>query len=136
MALTIQDAIDTVFLDTAHYDVQFTFPSGYESLNTLVVHNAGGLVPFTYVEGHLKTPEYTIEVYVTAKQDKLLQDLYTNTMHPGYIDQRYPISIAWGHTDKQYTHQYKCYLASYVPPEAVDYSSANILSAVLTLRVI
>lgn len=138
MGLSIQDAIDTVFLDTAHYDVELKFTSGFEGgLNNLVVRNAGNLTPFTYVDGELKTPEYDIEVYVTAKQDKLLRELYLLTMHPGYVDQRYPIYISWGSiTDTTYTSTVKCYLSSYAPPESVDFTSADILNAKFTLRAI
>lgn len=138
MALSIQDSIDTVFLDTVHYDVVLRFPKGYAGgLDSIVVHNVSDLTPFTYVDGELKTPVFTIETYVTAKQDKLLQALYSNTMHPGYVDLRYPVRISWGNiSSADYSNTFECYLSSYKPPESVDFESTNILSAEFTLRAI
>lgn len=138
MPLTIQEAIETQFLDTAHYDVVLEFTSGYEGvLNSLAVHNARDLIPFTYVKGELKTPEYTMDVYVTEEQDRFLQALYEATMHPGFVDQRYPVYVSWGIvSNTQYMHTVKCYLSEYTPPDSVDFKSAEILSATLVLRAI
>lgn len=137
MGITVQEAIDTVYMDTAHYDVVLSFPSGYEDLNNLAVYSAKNLVPFTVVNGKLETQEFTIEAYVTAKHDRLLQALYLSTVHTRYIDQRYPVMVYWGNTsDVQYTNQVECYLANYTPPESVDFKNSEILNATLVLRAI
>lgn len=137
MGLSIQDSIDTAYIDTAHYNVSLEFSIGFEILDRLTIHNASNLMPFTYVDGDLKTPEYTIETYVTAMQDRQLQQLYAITMHPGYVDLRYPVLVSWGHPiDEQYIHQVKCYLSSYTPPDSVNFSNAEMLSSTLVLRAI
>lgn len=124
-------------MDTAHFDVELRFHGGYEMLNKLVVHNASDLIPFTYVDGELKTPEFKVEVYATSAQDRELQRLYSVTKHPRYVDLRYPISVSWGRIgDTRYTQSFDCYLAEYTPPDSIDYSTASILSATLVLRAI
>lgn len=130
--LTVQSAIDTTFLDTAHFDAECSFPGGYEELNRLVITHVDGLCPFMVVEGKLKTQECTVEAHVTLQQEVLLRGLYTATVHPGYVDLRYPVTLTWGHYDRP--TQVKCYLARYVAPEDVNYASAELLSVKLTLR--
>lgn len=134
MALSVQEAIDTTYLDTAHYDTECVFPRGFETLNNIVIKETGGLVPFIIVDGALKTQEFTITAIVTNEQENLLRQLYRLTVRPGYIDQRYPIRFTWGHPDKK--TQMECYLAKYTPPESVNYSQADILDVDLTLRAI
>ena len=132
--LTVQSAIDTTFLDTAHFDAECAFPRGFEELNKLAITNVGGLRPFIINDGNLKTQEFTVEAILTLQQEVLLHNLYTATIHPGYVDLRYPITFSWGHPDSP--NQIKCYLANYEPPDSVDYSNAEILDVKLTLRAI
>lgn len=144
VGLKVTDLMDTVFYDTAHFDVQLHFNGGYEALDKIAINNAQDLIPFTFVKGELTTPEYTVEAYVTPAQDKLLKALYSATMHPKYVDQRYPIEIAWGYIkngdssqmDGQFSNLAKCYLSEYTPPSDIDYSDAKIFSVSLVLRVI
>lgn len=134
--LSVQQAIDTTFLDTAHFDAECKFPRGFDELNRLAISDVGGLRPFLISDGELKTPEFTVEAYVTLKQHKLLQNLYLATVHPGYIDERLPVVLVWGDPlDKEHP-QVACYLAEYEPPESVSYKDAEILSVKLTLRAI
>lgn len=132
--LTVQDAIDTTFLDTAHFDAECAFPRGFEDLNKLAIINVSGLRPFIMANGGLKTPEFTVEAYVSLKQHKLLQDLYMATVHPGYIDERLPVVLMWGDPSDSTHPEVACYLSDYQPPEIIDYTSANVLSVKLVLR--
>lgn len=132
--LTVQSAIDTTFLDTAHYDAECSFPGGYEELNKLAITEISGLNPFIIDDGTLKTQEFTVEAHVTQRQESLLRSLYTSTVHVNYIDERYPITFMWGHPDMP--TQMKCYLSNYEAPESVSYVDAKILSVKLTLRAI
>lgn len=132
MPLSVQSAIDTTFLDNAHYDVSLKFPSGYEPLDGMPVAEADGLVPFVIVDGELKTQTFSITCYVTERQEALLRSLYTNTVHTAYIDQRYPISVSWGHGSATVTKS--CYISAYEPPTKVDYSKADILGVSFSLR--
>lgn len=135
MPLLIEDSIDTTFLDTAHYDIRCQFPrNGFESLDKIVIKEAGGLVPFVYTGDELKTQEFMVTAIVTHEQDGLLRELFKFTVHPGYIDERYPIHVTWGHRNVPVSKD--CYLASYKTPESINYSSAEILTVELTLRVI
>lgn len=134
--LTVQQAIDTTFLDTAHFDAECRFPRGFDGLDRLAISKADGLRPFILSDGKLKTPEFTVEAYVTLKQHKLLQALYEATVHPGYIDERFPILLQWGDPSDKDHPQRECYLADYTPPESVSYKEAEILSVKLTLRAI
>lgn len=132
MPLSVQSAIDTTFLDNAHYDVSLKFPSGFAELDGMPVAEADGLVPFVVVNGELKTQSFSFSCYVTERQEALLRVLYTNTVHTAYIDQRYPISVSWGHGSATVTKS--CYIAEYEPPTKVDYSKADILGVSLSLR--
>lgn len=134
MPLTLQSSIDTTFMDSAHFDVTLSFPRGFELLDSLAIHNVEGLVPFTYVDGALKTPEYSLDAYATVQQEKLLRDLYSRTVHPGYIDETYPIRVSWGHEDN--VTQAECYLSTCKVPGGLDFSRAELLSVSFTLRVI
>lgn len=132
--LTVQSAIDTTYLDTAHYDAECAFPNGFEELNKLAITQVGGLRPFVIADGQLKTQEFTVESIVTLRQELLLRALYEATIHPGYTDLRFPIVFMYGHRDSPM--QIKCYLSEYDAPESVDYKSADILNVKLTLRAI
>lgn len=132
MPLSVQSAIDTTFLDTAHFDVSLKFPSGYELLDGMPVSGADGLVPFIIVDGTLKTQTFGITCYVTESQEALLRALYASTVHTSYIDQRYPISVSWGHGSATVTKS--CYMSSYEPPSKVNYSQASILEVSFSFR--
>lgn len=140
--LTVQSAIDTTFLDTMHYDAECQFPRGFDKLDRLAITSVGGLRPFVMKEGKLQTPEFTVEAVVTIEQELMLRDLYAATIHPGYVDLRYPITFMWGNSARRTDHtpdnstQIKCYLSEYEPPDSVDYKSAEILEVKLTLRAI
>lgn len=148
MSFNLTDTLTTTFLDTTRFEVTLSFPKGYNNCDTIVVHSAEGLTPFTYIDGELKTFEATVSAYVTPTQNKYLEKLYKDTMHPGYVDQRYPISLSWGlpeslysiedSTKAKFKDEYvttkACYLSNYVPPTSIDYGSAEILSVELTLR--
>lgn len=132
MPLSVQSAIDTTFLDNAHYDVSLKFPPGFAELDGMPVAEADGLVPFVVVNGELKTQSFSFSCYVTERQEALLRVLYTHTVHTAYIDQRYPISVSWGHGSATVTKS--CYIAEYEPPTKVDYSKADILGVSFSLR--
>lgn len=134
MPLTVESAYKTEFLDTAHYDVVLDFSGihGFTELNDIVVADADGLVPFVIVDGELKTQTFSFTCYVTERQEALLRSLYTNTVHTAYIDQRYPISVSWGHGSAPVTKS--CYISAYEPPIKVDYSKADILGVSFSLR--
>lgn len=145
MSFKLHDTITTTFLDTVRHEVKLSFPSNYRVCDSIVVHLANNLTPFTYVDGELQTFEATISAYVTLEQNKYLEKLYEATMHPGYVDQRYPINLMWGVPESMYEASgtdglsdyrttKKCYLCNYVPPTNVDYSSSDILSVELSLR--
>lgn len=135
MPLTVESAYKTEFLDTAHYDVVLDFSGipGFNELKDIVVVDADGLVPFIIVDGELKTQTFSFTCYVTERQEALLRTLYTNTVHTAYIDQRYPISVSWGHGSASVT-PLSCYMSAYVPPTKVDYSKADILGVSFSLR--
>ncbi len=135
MALTVMEAVDTTYLDTAHYDVTLKFPTGYEILNDVTVKEASGLIPFVYTGDALKTQEFRLTCIVTNEQEALLRNLYVTTNHPGYTDLRYPIWITWGHPENGIPYK-ECYLAEYEPPDSVNYTSADILDVTMVLRVI
>jgi len=129
----ITDSIKTEYLDNAHYDIGCAFPpAGYGKLDDIIITDGSGLVPYVLKDGELKTQEFQLTCIVTAEQDKLLQKLYAATMHPGYVDERYPVRVSWGHESAR-IHK-ACYLKAYNPPESVDYASPAILQATLTLR--
>lgn len=131
--MLITDSIKTEYLDNAHYDIECAFsPASYEKLNAITIVSGSGLVPYVLSNGELKTQEFQLTCIVTAEQDKLLQKLYAATMHPGYVDERYPIRISWGHVSARIRKS--CYLKAYNPPESVDYASPALLQATLTLR--
>lgn len=134
MALSVQEAIDTTYLDTAHYNVTCEFTGGFEELNRIVIKEASNLVPFYVVDGALKTPEITIKAIVTARQEYLLRRLYLSTVHNKYIDQRYPIHVSWGYP--KLDNYGDCYLSKYTPPDSVNYTNAEILEVEFNLRVI
>lgn len=133
--LTIRSAIDTTYLDTSHFDVECSFPKpAFEDLDKLTISDVDGLRPFIMDGGQLKTQEITVSAHVSNRQELLLRTLYTLTVHPGYIDLRYPVIVTWGHKDNPV--QLQCYLSNYVPPDSVNYKDAEILSVKLTLRAI
>ena len=130
--MLISDSIKTEFLDNAHYDIECAFSGEYAKLNDIVVVSGDGLSPFVLEGGNLKTQEFPLTCIVTAEWDQLLQKLYAATMHPGYVDQRYPVQLSWGH--KSARHHKACYLKAYKPPTQVSFRDASILEVTLVLR--
>lgn len=130
--MKITDSIKNEFLDNAHYDIECAFLGEYAKLDGIVIAGGSGLIPFVLRDGELKTQEFVLTCIVTAEQDKLLQKLYSNTMHPGYVDQRYPVSVSWGHISAR--HSRSCYLKAYNPPDQLNFRDASILEVTLTLR--
>lgn len=130
--MLITDSIESEYLDNAHYDIVCAFPRAYAGLDSIVITGGSGLTPSIIADGELKTPEFSLTCIVTATQDRMLQELYEATVHPGYVDMRYPVGVTWGPP----THRLRreCYLKSYVPPDRVEYRSASILEVTLTLR--
>lgn len=130
--MLITDSIENEYLDNAHYDIGCAFPKAYAKLDTIVISGGSGLNPFVLTSEGLRTQEFTLTCIVTSEQDQLLQKLYAATMHPGYVDERYPIEISWGHPSAR--AKKSCYLKAYTPPGQVSYGSAAILEVTLTLR--
>ena len=130
--MKITDSIKTEFLDNAHYDIGCAFPGEYAKLNDIAIVSGSGLTPFVLKDGELRTQEFTLSCIVTAEQDELLQKLYGSTMHPGYVDQRFPVRVSWGHASAK--HMRECYLKAYNPPSQVDFRNASILEVTLVLR--
>lgn len=130
--MKITDSIQNEFLDNAHYDIECAFLGEYAKLDSIVITGGSGLSPFVLKDGDLKTQEYSLSCIVTTEQDKLLQKLYGATMHPGYVDQRYPVRVSWGHVSAR--HIKECYLKAYNPPEQINFRDASILEVTLVLR--
>ncbi len=130
--MLIADSLQTEFLDNAHYDIECAFFGEYAKLNGLVISGGSGFTPFVLKDGSLKTQEFTLTCIVTAEQDELLQKLYNSTMHPGYVDLRYPVHVSWGHVSARHTKA--CYLKAYDPPSQISFRDASILEVTLVLR--
>lgn len=130
--MLIADSVKSEFLDNAHYDIECAFFGEYAKLNGLVIESGAGFTPFVLKDGSLKTQEFTLTCIVTAEQDSLLQKLYAATVHPAYIDQRYPVQVSWGHISAR--HSKSCYLKVYDPPSQFSFSDASILKVTLVLR--
>lgn len=130
--MLITDSIENEYLDNAHYDIVCAFPRAYAGLDAIAVTSGSGFTPSIITDGELKTPEFSLTCIVTAAQDRLLQELYEATVHPGYVDLRYPVEVSWGPVGYRLTR--KCYLKSYTPPDRVEYRQASILEVTLTLR--
>lgn len=135
MALLVDSLIQTTFMDVAHYDVVCDFPNGYKDLNSIVITDASGLRPFIISDGKLQTQVISIDAYATPSQDTALRSLYRATVHPNYIDQRYPVRVTWGHTGEKKTTLI-CYLSDFMSPEKVNYTKADLLPTTLILRAI
>lgn len=154
MAKNILDTvIGTQYLDNGNYDVYIKLPDSFDGgPGSLLVESIGGANAFLVQAGNMKTPELTITAHVTKKQDSLLRHLYAATVHPGYIDQRYPIRVEWGDVsagefampasdtdgllDSQGHDTHEFYLAAYTPPENVNFQAANLLPVSMVLRLI
>lgn len=133
--MLLEDSWNNEYLDNAHYDIAVrVIPRDYAKLDDIVVTSASGLNPFVLADGNLKTQEFTLTCIVTAEQDQLLQKLYGATVHPAFIDLRYPVEVSWG--PAQAKIQRTCYLKAYAPPSQVHYDNPSILEVTLTLRVI
>lgn len=130
--MLIADSVKREFLDNAHYDIGCAFLGEYAKLNDIVITGGSGFNPFVFSEGELKTQQFTLTCIVTAEQDGLLQKLYAATMHPGYVDQRFPVQVSWGHISAR--HHRSCYLKSYAPPSQISFRDASILEVTLVLR--
>ena len=149
----LESVIETQYLDNGNYDVFVKIPAPYDGgPNSLLVESINGANAFLIENGQMHTPELTITAHVTKKQDSLLRHLYAATVHPGYIDQRYPIRVEWGDVSKMPFARpavdadgllnsagldaYEFYLASYTPPSSVTFSSAAMLPVSMVLRLI
>lgn len=149
----LEEVIATQYLDTGNYDVFIKLPDPYDAgPGSLLVSNMSGANAFLIQDGAMKTPELSIQAHVTKKQDSLLRHLYAATVHPGYIDQRYPIRVEWGDVSRNKfalpafkddglldvagMNAYEFYLASYIPPDNVDFTAANLLPVSMVLRLI
>lgn len=149
----LESVIGTQYLDNGNYDVFVKLPAPYDGgPNSLLVFEVSGANAFLINNGQMQTPELTISAYVTKQQDALLRHLYAATVHPGYIDQRYPITVEWGDVsnspfarpaanvdgllDEAGMDAYSFYLASYTPPDNVSFTSGSLLSVSMVLRLI
>ena len=149
----LESVIETQYLDNGNFDVFIKLPDPYDGgPASLLVDNVTGLNAFLVDGNTMRTPEVTVTAYVTKKQDSLLRQLYTATVHPGYIDQRYPIRLEWGDVSKKEfarpasdadgllddtgMEAHEFYLASYKPPEQVQFDRGNMHSVSLVLRMI
>ena len=149
----LESVIGTQYLDNGNFDVSLRLPDPFDGgPGSLLISGIHGANAFLVGENGMKTPEITITAHVTKKQDSLLRHLYIATVHPGYIDQRYPIHVAWGDVSKMPfarpasdadgllndagVDAHNFYLASYTPPESVDFGSGVMLPVSLVLRLI
>lgn len=149
----LESVIETQYLDNGNFDVFIKLPASYDGgPASLLVENVNGLNAFLVDGDSMRTPEITVSAYVTKKQDSLLRHLYTATVHPGYIDQRYPIRLEWGDTSKMEFARpaadvdgllddtgmegHEFYLASYKPIEQVTFDRGNMHPVSLVLRMI
>lgn len=149
----LESVIETQYLDNGNFDVFIKLPDSYDGgPASLLVDNVSGLNAFLVDGNTMRTPEVTVTAYVTKKQDSLLRHLYAATVHPGYIDQRYPIRLEWGDVSKREfarsssdtdgllddtgMEAHEFYLASYKPPEQVQFDRGNMHSVSLVLRMI
>ena len=66
--LSIQSAIDTTFLDTAHFDAECEFPRGFDELNKLAISTVGGLRPFI-LEGVCRKITFAALVFYKCRPD-------------------------------------------------------------------
>lgn len=149
----LESVIETQYLDNGNYDVFVKIPDPYDGgPNSLLVESINGANAFLMENGQMRTPELTITAHVTKKQDSLLRQLYAATVHPGYIDERFPIKVEWGDVsqspfakpatdtdgllDASGLDSHDFYLASYTPPSNVSFSSATMLPVSMVLRLI
>ena len=149
----LESVIETQYLDNGNFDVFVKLPAPYDGgPNSLLVESINGANAFLMENGQMHTPEITISAHVTKKQDSLLRHLYAATVHPAYIDQRYPIKVEWGDVsampfanpaadvdgllDDSGLDSHDFYLAAYTPPNSVNFASATMLPVSLVLRLI
>lgn len=149
----LESVIETQYLDNGNFDVFVKLPAPYDGgPNSLLIESINGANAFLIEGGQMRTPEITITAHVTKKQDSLLRHLYAATVHPSYIDQRYPIKVEWGDTSSapyaspasdadgllgdSGLDAYLFYLASYTPPSNVSFGAATMLPVSMVLRLI
>lgn len=149
----LESVIGTQYLDNGNFDVSLGLPDSFDGgPGSLLISGIYGATAFLVGNNGMKTPEITISAHVTKKQDSLLRHLYIATVHPGYIDERYPIRVEWGDVSKMPfakpasdadgllndagVDAYDFYLASYIPPESVEFVSGVMLPVSLVLRLI
>lgn len=149
----LETVVAAQYLDNGNFDVFVRLPDPYDGgPGSLLISGIDGANAFLVGANGIRTPEITITAHITKKQDSLLRQLYVATVHPSYIDQRYPIHVEWGDVSKgQFArpetdddgllndsgvNAYDFYLASYTPPTNVDFGSASLLPVSLGLRLI
>lgn len=149
----LESVIATQYLDNGNFDVSLRLPDPFDGgPGSLLISSIHGANAFLVGDNGMKTPEITITAHVTKKQDSLLRHLYVATVHPGYIDQRYPIKVEWGDVsgmpfakpvsdadgllNDAGVDAHDFYLASYTPPESVNFAQGEMLSVSMLLRLI
>ena len=149
----LETVVGTQYLDNGNFDVFVKFPDPFDGgPGSLLISSVQGANAFLVGDNGLKTPELSITAYVTKKQDSLLRHLYVATVHPGYIDQRYPVRVEWGDVssaefarpalqedgllNESGVDAHDFYLASYSPPSSTDFSRSEMLPVSLVLRLI
>lgn len=152
-ASILESVIENQYLDNGNFDVFIKLPDSFDGgPGSLLVSGIQGANAFLVGDNGMKTPEVTITAHVTKKQDSLLRHLYVATVHPGYIDQRYPITVEWGDVSKMPfakpasdadgllndagVDAHAFYLASYTPPESVNFAQGEMLPVSMVLRLI
>lgn len=149
----LETVIRSQYLDNGNFDVFIKVPDPFDGgPGSLLVQGIDGANAFLVGENGMRTPEITITALVTKKQDSLLRQLYVATVHPGYIDQRYPIHVEWGDSsgmpyarplsdadgvlNDSGVDSYSFYLKSYIPPNGVNFNAPTLLPVSMVLRLI
>lgn len=149
----LETVIGTQYLDNGNYDVYVKLPDPFDAgPGSLLIESVTGTNPFLVQGGSMKTPELTITAHVTKKQDSLLRHLYAMTVHPGHIDQRYPVLVEWGDVsacefakpaidnegllNESGRNASAFYLSAYLPPDNIDFKTPNLLPVSMVLRLI
>lgn len=149
----LETVVGSQYLDNGNFDVFIKLPDPYDGgPGSLLVERIDGANAFLVKGGTMRTPELTITAHVTKKQDSLLRQLYTQTVHPGYIDQRFPVRVEWGDVsatpyakptsnadgilNESGVNAYEFYLAEYTPPDSVTFATPNFLPVSMVLRLI
>ena len=149
----LETVVGTQYLDNGNYDVFIKIPDPYDGgPGSLLIESIDGANAFLIGDNGMRTPELTITAQVTKNQDSLLRRLYLATVHPGYIDQRFPIRVEWGDVSRNPfsasivdedgalnsagMDAYEFYLSSYTPPSNIDFKAASLLPVSMVLRLI